>query len=527
MINTLWKSPAELDHQLPGRRKSHDSVMSRLGGKNVVVFCSARVWRGAPKIILQIAAIFFTSFLIFGVLPDRLSGGRLGIGHVGIFPWGKPQTEPESNLRIVVFGSPDIVGNVRDPTSKRKTWTEELCVELNCTSYLSFIPENQRKRGLISNDLYDTEIEALVNITDQTNVTERPALDFDYIAQQYPTPSEVPDLPSQVKSFLAMPPPEKTPRETLWIFNFGTWEIWNMAAMPRTDSEDTITSMVRLILDQAEVLYERSLDPSSIAYSDFWTNATESQISELTAPGALDKIDKRKLESFRILAPMLFDISLTPGWQGRTKPPAPNSVVEQTRNAAELTKYWNQEIDFAIAEWKERTTTKPKMPVSDKTEASDKSKRTETDELIEHGEDKKESPAEAAADEVERVIQAPYPMRNGLGIDIGKVVLDAMTEGAMQDAAVVDLRGRGTLDRNNSMRFVDVWTPCVKGETADLAINEDDITSECEVEDDHLFYDSFTVSERAMKGVVKEILKEIKEELFSPKERRGWLYSGW
>ncbi|KAM0284903.1 hypothetical protein ACHAO9_008975 [Fusarium lateritium] len=526
MINTLWKSPAELDHQLPGRRESHDSsVMSRLGGKNVVVFCSARVWRGAPKLILQIAVIFFTSFLIFGVLPDRLSGGQLGIGHVGIFPWGKPGAEPESNLRIVVFGSPDVVGNVRDPSSKRKTWTEELCVELNCTSYLSFIPENQPNRGLISNDLYDTEIEALLDITNQTNVKERPALDFEYIAQQYPTPSDVPDLASQVKSFLAMPPPETTPRETLWIFSFGTWEIWNMAAMPRTDSEDLITSMVRLILDQAEILYERSLDPSSIAYSDFWTNATESQIRELTAPGALDKVERRKLESFRILAPMLFDISLTPGWQGRTKPPAPNSVVEQTRNAAELTKYWNQEIDFAIAEWKERTTTKPKIPVSDEAEASDKSKRTETDEPIEHSEDTKEPPT--AAGEDERVIQAPYPMRNGLAVDIGKVVLDAMTEGEMQHAAVVDLRGRGTLEKNDSMRFADVWTPCVKGETAGLAIDDDDITSECEVEDDHLFYDSFTISDRAMKGAVKEILKVIKEELFSPRGKRGWLYGGW
>jgi hypothetical protein len=222
---------------------------------------------------------------------------------------------------------------------------------------------------------------------------------------------------------------------------------------------------------------------------------------------------------------MLFDISLTPGWQGRTKPPAPNSVVEQTRNAAELTKYWNQEIDFAIAEWKERTTTKPKMPVSNKVEASNMSKRTETDEPIEHSQDTKEPPT--AADEDERVIQAPYPMRNGLAVNIGKVVLDAMTEGAMQHAAVVDLRGRGTLQRSDSMRFADVWTPCVKGETADLAINEDDITSECEVEDDHLFYDSFTVSERAMKGAVKEILEEIKEELFSPKDRRGWLYGGW
>ncbi|KAM0339205.1 hypothetical protein ACHAPU_011007 [Fusarium lateritium] len=521
MINTLWKSPDELDHQLPGRRKSHDSIMSRLGGKDMVVFCSARVWRGAPKLILQIIAIFFTSFLVFGVLPDRLSGGRLG----GIFSWGKYETEAEGNLRIVVFGSPDVVGNVRDPSSKRKTWTEELCVELNCTSYLSFIPESQPNRGLISNDLYDSEIQHLLNITKHTDVKEKPALDFNYIAQQYPTPSKVPDLASQVKSFLAMPPPEKAPRETLWIFSFGTWEIWNMAAMPRTDSEVVITSMVRLILDQAEVLYETSLDPSSIAYSDFWTNATESQIRELTAPGALDKVDKRKFESFRVLAPMLFDVSLAPGWQGRTKPPVPNSVVEQTRNAAELTKYWNQEIDFAIAEWNERTTRKPKRPVSEIVKASEKSKRTEADEPADHSQGTKDVPT--TADEEERIIQAPYPMRNGLAVDIGNVILDAMTECAMQHASVKDLRGRGALEEGASMRFADVWTPCFKGETAGLAVDETEIPTECEVENDHLFYDSFKISERAMKGAVKGIMRGIEEELFAPGERRGWLHGGW
>jgi hypothetical protein len=128
MFQARWKSPAELDHQLPGRRASQDSVMSRLGGKNLFIFCSTRVWRGAPKLTLQIAAIFLTSFLIFGVLPNRLSGGQLGNGYTGLFSWGRHEPEPELNLRIVVFGSPDVVGNVKDP--KRKTWTEELCDEV-------------------------------------------------------------------------------------------------------------------------------------------------------------------------------------------------------------------------------------------------------------------------------------------------------------------------------------------------------------------------------------------------------------
>ncbi|RGP68178.1 hypothetical protein FLONG3_8253 [Fusarium longipes] len=524
MINTLWKSPAELDHQLPGRRDSQDSVMSRLGGKNVFIFCSSRIWRGVPKLLLQIVAIFFTSFLVFGILPDRLSGGRLGYGYRGIFPWGSYEPEPDRNLRVVVFGSPDVVGNVYDPSSKRKAWTEELCDELECASYLSFVPVAQPNKGLVSNSIYEQTLQDLLNTTKFTNVKEKPALDYNYIAKQYPTPFRVPDLAGQVKNFLAMPPPEKPPRETIWIFSFGTWEIWNMAAMPRRESEDAVTSMVRQILDQAEILYERSLEPTSIAYSDFWTNATESQISELTAPGAVEKVDRRRFESFRIIVPTIFDVSLTPGWQGRKMPPTPNNVVEQTRNAAELTKYWNQEVDFALAEWKDRTTKKPKRPTSN-IETSTKTKRVESVEPVEHSEGTQESAKMAY--ENQRVIQAPYPMRNGLLVKVDQGVLDAMTEGDMERAAVQDLRGHGALSVNDSMRFADVWTPCVKGDMADLTINEKDIISECEVEHDHLFYDSFTISERAMKGVVKAIVGEVREELFSPEEKRSWLYGGW
>ncbi|KAF4342562.1 hypothetical protein FBEOM_3480 [Fusarium beomiforme] len=519
MFQARWKSPAELDHQLPGRRDRQDSVMSRLGGKNLFIFCSTRVWRGAPKLILQIVTIFFTSFLIFGVLPNRLSGGQLRNGYTGLFSWGRHEPEPESDLRIVVFGSPDVVGNVLDP--KSKTWTEELCDQLNCSSYLSFVPKDQPNRGLISNDLYDNGVQHLLNITKHTHVKKKPALDYNYIAKQYPTPDKAPDLASQVKTFLAMPPPDQPPRETLWIFSFGTWEIWNMAAMPRTKSEEIITDMARVILDQAEILYERSLDPNSIAYSDFWTSATETQIRELTAPSALDNVDKRKFESFRIIAPMIFDVSLTPAWQARKAPPAPNSVVEHTRNAAELTKYWNQEVDFAVAEWNERSTKKPqKLAAQEK--PSSKSRRAESVEPVEHSEDSAKK-----AYEDERIIQAPYPMRNGLVVDLGKAVLNAMTESEMQHAVVVDLRGRGTMPANDTMRFADVWTPCIKADVSDLTIDQDKLTAECQDASNHLFYDSFTISERAMRGTVGTVLQEIKDELFSPKKKQGWLYGGW
>jgi hypothetical protein len=47
-----------------------------------------------------------------------------------MFPWGSYEPEPDRNMRMVVFGSPDIVGNVHDSYSKRKAWTEELCDEV-------------------------------------------------------------------------------------------------------------------------------------------------------------------------------------------------------------------------------------------------------------------------------------------------------------------------------------------------------------------------------------------------------------
>ncbi|KAM5345614.1 hypothetical protein ACJ41O_011475 [Fusarium nematophilum] len=547
MLNTLWKSPADLDHQIPSHHDNDNSLVSRSGLRNVVIFCSTRVWRGGPKLLLQITAFLLTIFILFGLLPERLSGGGFSSGYKGILPW-KTEPLPEANLRLVVFGSPDIVGSAVDGTQSRRTWTEELCEELNCTSHISLVPSGDSSRGFVSNNLYEQEVQNLLNVTRHTDIMDKPALDYNYVAQQYPVPSsQVPDLAAQVQKFLAMPPPEDTPRETLWIFTFGTWEIWHLAAMPRQEAQELIGSMVDLIFSQAELLYRESLDPTSIAYSDFWSNATKSQVTELTAPGAIHKVDERRFESFRVLIPQLFDISLTPGWRGRPKPPFPNTPAEQTRNAAELTRLWNEEVDYGIAGWRQKATKKPEGFDAEKVEEEPgKQKRADSPEEVGHGEDpSKEDDGEKSSEggtlrkylpasffssnkaktnetEEERVILAPYPLRNGWQLNPAKAILDAMTEEEMQRLEVMDSRGHGTLSVNDSMRFLDVWTPCVRAKTADLTVDMEEMDQECQIPDDHLFYDSFTVSERAIKGVAKKMAEDILENLFDRKPKSSW-----
>ncbi|KAF4981791.1 hypothetical protein FZEAL_2464 [Fusarium zealandicum] len=544
MLNTLWKSPAELDRELPNHHDSGNSCLDRFGQRNILVFCSNRVWRGAPKRVIQGAAFFVTLFIIFGLLPERLSGG----GYSSIISWKKEQI-PEADLRIVVFGSPDILGSAPDKSQNRKTWTEELCYELNCTSHISLVPSSgDSNRGLACNSFYEQTLGDLLNITLNTDIEKKPGSDYKYLAEDYPVPSRVPDLAAQVQEFLKMPPPNTAPRETLWIFTFGTWEIWNLAALPREEAEDLIVSMISFIFDQAELLYRNSLDPTSVAFSDFWATATASQVKELTKPGALDNVDERRFESFRVLIPTLFDISLTPGWRGRSKPPFPNSLAEQNRNAAELTTYWNREVTYAIAEWKQKATEKPAGFEAEDAEETGKNKRDAVEDAEGAGgdegdegdvetsqesrlrkylpfslfESKNTSGTKEPEEPKEHVIMAPYPLRNGWQLNPARAILNAMTEEEMQRSEVTDSKGRGTLPINDSMRFLDVWTPCVKVKTKDLAVDKEEITEECQIPDDHLFYDSFTVSERAIKGVAKMMGKDVQENLFDQEPKYSW-----
>jgi hypothetical protein len=264
--------------------------------------------------------------------------------------------------------------------------------QLDCTSYLSFMPTlDTLSRSMTSNMLYAAYIDKATNLSTKTSA---PGYDYDFFPDSYPVTWNMPDLSDQIDAFLSMKKPQNAPAETLWVFTFGTWDIWSLASMPSEVSFPMVTTIASHLFNEIERLYRHSLDENSIAWSNFTAtpryadylaqlknkttaiNTTETVIktntgnvrgqplvtgltypepagSHLTAVNVDDdKIDIKLAERFRILIPNLFDPSLTPGWQtDRPKSPGVHSLAEQMRNAAELTHRWNREVRSQMISW--------------------------------------------------------------------------------------------------------------------------------------------------------------------------------
>ncbi|KAL6853275.1 hypothetical protein J3F83DRAFT_510637 [Trichoderma novae-zelandiae] len=477
--------------------------------KAFLLVCSHRMWRGGPRSILQITAVAFVLLMLFYFVPLQLDDR-----YQQILTWSAPDPSATGDLRIVVFGSQDLLGSAPDAKHTRLSWPEHLCRQLNCRSVLSFVPPIELQPGLTSNSLYGTEIRALEMFNEQANLTEKPALDNFYIPEQYPVPTKTPDLEAQVQEFLTMSPPKTPPRETLWVFTFGTWETWNLASLPRETGERLIEASVTNMFTQIELLYRKSLNPKSPAFSDFWSNITQEQAQALTNPDS--KVDERKMESFRVVIPQLFDITLVPGWQNRPVPSAPQSKGVHLRNAAYLAQKWNSLVSKQLEDWRRKGDSKPE---GIENEGIDTATSVPTvSSLLRYLPEslrpkQKDTNGEATKEDV---IYAPYPRRLGLQSSLVSSVLDAMTEEEMQRSGLRDSRGRGTRPADDAMRFFDIWTPCTTGSRAVVGIDKTHINSrECEVPNDHLFYDQFTFGERAKEELAKRTSAQIRETLFN------------
>lgn len=129
--------------------------MSRLGVKAVLVFCSNRVLRGGPRVILQVLAFILTIFILVHLLPERLGGG--GFSYKNILTWKSPSAHA-ADLRIVVFGSPDVAGSAVDSKQKRTTWTEQLCREVRTCPSRPVSTPFERILKLVLDELLDTHI---------------------------------------------------------------------------------------------------------------------------------------------------------------------------------------------------------------------------------------------------------------------------------------------------------------------------------------------------------------------------------
>lgn len=346
-------------------------------------------------------------------------------------------------------------------------------------------------------ELYQSEVGVLRSKSEETDLLKEPASDYLWLSEQYPVPSEAPNLEQQIDSFLSLPVPDEVPRQTLWVFTFGTWEIWNLAALPIDSSRKMVERMADKLIQQIEKLNFKSTDSGSVAFSDFWCNATDAEVKKLSAPNAADKVDVRRLECFRVLIPELFDISLAPGWQDRPTPPYPHTKGEHLRNAAVLTKHWNFQMREKLKDWELRGAARPNVTQDDDGTLHVARSKVSESEKEEQGRTKRD------------IVYAPYPRRMGHQSRFAMEIVESMTEEEMRRAELEDSKGHGTWPLNDTMRFTDVWEPC-------LSVSGDGRGQgdECGSPNDHLFYDRFTIGQRATNEIARRTASDVVGAMF-------------
>ena len=399
---------------------------------------------------------------------------------------------------------------------------------------VTLVPNHGVAPGLTSKPIYGTELDNLHRIAEQSDIVDKPAADYFFLREQYPVSRLPLDFEAQIEKFYTLGKPDAPPDDTLWVFTFGTWDVWNLAAMPIQSSEPIIDALTEHIFKQIERLYIDALNTKSIAFSDFWGRKSKREIEELTDTEPLtdseppENMDLRKLESFRILIPELFDLSLAPGWHSRPEPPIPYSDAQQVRNSAILTKRWNERMAKLMEEWTKKGSARP-AKLEDEPELQpidlpqadlvlNRVSPIKKEEKKEGEEDQKEGEEEHKDEDKKdkrdgNNVYAPWPRRLAHHSMMASRVVDAMTEEEMQRAGAKDSNGRGDADEDDQMRFEDVWKSCIENRVKVPKIPREPPAEECEVLDDHLFLDGFTVAQRATKNLAKRAASGVSEHL--------------
>ncbi|KAH6695657.1 hypothetical protein F5X68DRAFT_244432 [Plectosphaerella plurivora] len=379
-------------------------------------------------------------------------------------------------------------------TKSRFSRILRLLFNLGCSSHQSMIPPvDLPTQAFASKSIY---ADALRNVTENGS-KESSGLNYDFLAKQYPV-GDVPDLAAQVAKFLDLPKPVPPPRETTWVFTFGTWDAWALAALPLQQGNITVRAIAASIFEQIEVLYEASMDPVSPAHSDYYIYTTETSSilrSFSKNPAA------RPIETFRVIIPRLFDISLTPGWHTlRQQPPAPHSMSEHLQAAAILTRVWDEEIKSRLAAWKN-------LPVATKIREDQPMQNGRPYYGFWNPSTKKPSQGGSRHD----VLYAPYPSRTGVQVDLGDFATRAIIENQLRAYKLPDSDGRGTVDEADALYFEVVDEPCVWHEKTSLASRR---TATCEDPESHLFYGPFTVDEKAIRETARRVTEGVIDALY-------------
>ncbi|KAI2642121.1 hypothetical protein GGS21DRAFT_537332 [Xylaria nigripes] len=460
--------------------------------KVVESICSQQAFREGPKLLIKTAmsVVLFISMsyawyssrksgITFS--PDQFNNTKLNISE------NTTLCNVTGGLRMVVFGGGDVATPNVLGSERQYAWTEIMCEELKCDSYISLIPRTDGMGGsVVSNPLLDAAYKRISSQHDN-----KMKLDYSWVAKQYPRPNHL-DLAAQVHSFLSSPRPRPTFTETVWVFNIGYWDIWYLAALPRKLATNVLDSSVRDLFFQIERLYQAAQDEKSIAFSDYYSGLGDFASQESPVGNDYPRAP------FRIFLTRLFDISLTPGFaSARLDPPAPHLRSDQLRNAAFLTKYWNTLLELTVDDW--LSTPDPDYWSIDDTIDLGVVKALVGKQSQGVGENENRGDDEKTAYNASGI---SLPFRALASYGMSSYLQELMIDRQLRNTELFNHNGLGA--RPPQFGFMDISMPCALPVPGDGAADNDEATevtetvAVCYEPDNYLFYTEFILGQRAI-----------------------------
>ncbi|KAK7920963.1 hypothetical protein PG985_008985 [Apiospora marii] len=407
-------------------------------------------YRRWPQILGGVAILYVFVY----ALPSRLWLFDFGASYLKVLKWSPRGIDagPGSGPRIVVFGGGDVatLNQVSADLDGRSTsWTEVLCQELKCASYLSYIPPIGKAGGSVVSDLvYET---TLNHTLASRNTSSGAAYDYSWLSTEYPTPLGLSDLQQQVDTFLADEPAAHPTQDTLWVFDFGFWDVWRLSAFPQDISFQLVEVLATLIFQEIDLLYQASRP-------------------------------ENHGRPFRVLIPRLFDVSLAPGFEtARFQPPPPHTQADELRNAAYLTKHWDNWMDVMTERWLGLNT--PTVEVASTGASLD-------DEDDGEGRDP-------------NMLRGIGSRREVINPNVSKYLLERIADRQLKNSGLEDSKGMGKMPAGQA--FGHVEEACLQPNTTAVEAAAPGALEmvACAEVDEYLFWDDFTVNPRAIRTIGK------------------------
>ncbi|KAK8039048.1 hypothetical protein PG993_007459 [Apiospora rasikravindrae] len=456
----------------------------------VISFLSAMAVRGTYRRWPQILGGVAILYVLVMALPSRLWLFDLGASYLKVLKWtpGNGSAGFGRGPRIVVFGGGEHrhdepgVSGPRQPEYILDRGTLPRKLQMDCASYMSYIPSIDKTGGsVVSNLVYEMTLNHTLESRDATSGA---AYDYSWLSTQYPTPLHLPDLQQQIDTFLASEPAAHPTQDTLWVFDFGFWDVWRLSAFPQDISFQLIEVLASVIFQEIDLLYQASRegqpDPNEAEHHHPpETKWRARRRMSATTTSSEDNTGR----PFRVLIPRLFDVSVTPGFEtARFRPPPPHSQADELRNAAYLTRHWDNWMDGMTERWLAMNT--PTVEVMSTTgKNSDENDDDRSDPNMLHGMDSR---------------------REVINPNVSKYLLELIADRQLKNSGLEDSRGMGNMPADQA--FGQVEEACLQPNTtttaaAAVAVSGSIEMVPCADVDDYLFWDGFTVGPRAIRSI--------------------------